>query len=105
VTRKIIIVLAMLLASVACQSKHQPSAQTSAAAHADAAKAQKIIQGCATKSNFLTKTGRKAFYACIAPPGRQKAVEACAQAKLAHAHLFTHAGREAFLNDLGACIK
>lgn len=104
-TRKIIVVVALLLASVACQSKHQPSAQTSAAAHADAAKAQRIIQGCAAKSSFLTKTGRKAFFACIAPPGRQKAVEACAQAKVAHAHLLSHAGREQFLTDLGACIK
>lgn len=100
--RKIVLAAVAVIALAGCQSKHHVTPSPSASA--DLAQAQKIVQNCAAHANFLTKPGRKAFYACIAPPGKEAAVQACAGQAFARDGALTHTARVRFENDLARCI-
>lgn len=91
----------IVAAATGCQSHHASSNPT---VSANEAKAQKIVQACAAKANFITANGRKAFYACIAPPGKEAAVQACAGKAFARDGVLTKAARQKFENDLAGCI-
>ena len=67
--------------------------------------AEKIVQDCVNKGNVLTSAGRDAILNCIAPAGHRSAFVSCAQGQLAHADLFTNAGRNAFIQALTTCLE
>lgn len=98
--KKALTVATLLLAATACNK----AAAHNAAVNTDEAKAQAIVQKCAASANFLTKPGRKAFYACVAPPGEAAAVQACATKALAKDGVLTKAARQRFEGDVSLCI-
>lgn len=94
---------ATLLGAGACKS-HTANPQAQAQVSNEEKQAQALIQSCAVKANFLTKTGRQAFYKCVAPPGQEEALQACATRYLAKDGVLTKAARQRFEADLATCI-
>lgn len=71
------------------------SAHTTKAEQKQEAQVQKIVQGCVSHGNFLTKHGRSKIIACIVPPKHEAAFETCAEKGLIGVH--SKAGLEAKL--------
>lgn len=92
--------VATLLGAGACNKSASANPQVSK----EEAQAQAIVQKCAATANFLTSNGRKAFYACVAPPGQTAAVQSCATKALAKDGVLTHRARQRFEGDLATCI-
>lgn len=102
--KKSIAVVAAFAALGAAGCTKGAQVQSSAATQRNEAAAQAVVQKCAAKSNFITKPGRKAFIACIAPPGEETKVQACASKALAKDGVLTKAARKRFEGDLSVCI-
>lgn len=89
----------------ACGGRAAVHVATDPQVRASEARAQKIIQTCAVKSNFLTHSGRQRFVACIAPPGRKVQVEQCVTKKFASDGVITHRQRQRLEADIATCIQ
>lgn len=105
-----IFVVALVL--TACGSSKTSSAQTQAAAiaanpevKANLAKGEASVKACVSKGNFLTGSGRKAVFACIAPPGQLPALEACAQKAITTNGFLSSAARKKDYQALAVCAE
>ncbi len=101
-TRRAVGAVVLGLALAACGNSAKSSTGST---NPNIQSAQTIVQGCVTKGDVLTSTGRKAILDCIAPAGHTAAFIACAQGQLAKAQLLTSAGRTAFLQALAVCLE
>lgn len=79
---------------------HQPPA----AVTQNEAKAQAIVQNCATKANFLTSAGRHNFVTCIAPPGKEAQTQKCVLAGITKYGVLTKAARKNSENAAANCV-
>lgn len=91
---------ALVLGLVACGG----STQLKVANTPQARKAEATVKSCLTKTNWLTKSGRSKFVACIAPKGKKAQVEACARNAVAHGSYFTKSQRVKVEENVINCV-
>jgi hypothetical protein len=104
----LLLLLAVTLMVSACggtSAIHAAKATQSPQAKADLAKGEAIVKDCISKGNVITKSGRKAIFTCIAPPGQKAAVESCAQKAVASDGFLTKHKREKLYQDLALCVE
>ncbi len=100
-----VIVAIMLVISLGACSRAKTVVSANPQAQQDTAAAQKIVQGCLDKGTVLTRSGRTAVLACIAPPGHKVAFEACAQKGVGADGFLTKADRVKLEADLATCVQ
>lgn len=97
-------VLVVVTGAIALAGCGNSAAVSSVATNPQTVKAEAIVRVCVARSNFLTKNGRKAFVSCIAPPGKEVAVEKCFTRKLSADGFLTHKDRARLEQDVAGCL-
>lgn len=97
--------LAAALGIAACGPNHgaKPHA-TYTVNSAEKQAVQAKVTKCEAGANFVTKPGRVAFAKCLSPNDPMGA-QTCVENDVTKDKPYNAAGRQAFLNDLGSCIK
>jgi hypothetical protein len=99
----VLIAVTGVVALAGCGSGHS-AAVSSVSTNPQTLKAEAVIRGCVAHSDLFTKGGRKAFVSCIAPPGKEVAVEKCFTRKLSADGFLTKRDRLRLANDVAGCI-
>lgn len=107
-----IVLSALLVAAVilvaACGGKgalHAAQASKDPKVQQEEKQAQVIVQRCVSKANFLTHAGRKQVWTCIAPPGKEAAMQKCAEAAVSKNGFLTHKARQRSLEGVAVCVE
>lgn len=97
--------LAAALGVAACGPNHTAKPHSTYTVNsAERQQAEAKVAKCETGANFFSKSGRVAFAKCLSPSNPQ-AAQTCVENDVAKDKPVSAAGRQAFLNDVGACIK